>query len=94
MRVPCTSVAAATLAYQQHFMWVAPITTSDNMIVLLTDFGLCGPYGQMKAVLHQMAPGIPVIDLFADAPVGNPKSSASRSSPPRLLRHRTSLSRV
>lgn len=47
------------------------------MIVLLTDFGLHGPYtGQMKAVLQQIAPGIPVIDLFADAPVGNPKASA------------------
>jgi len=47
------------------------------MIVLFTDFGLQGPYtGQMKAVLHQMAPGIPAIDLFADAPVGNPKASA------------------
>jgi S-adenosylmethionine hydrolase len=47
------------------------------MIVLFTDFGLHGPYtGQMKAVLHQMAPGIPVIDLFADAPIGRPKPSA------------------
>jgi S-adenosyl-L-methionine hydrolase (adenosine-forming) len=47
------------------------------MIVLFTDFGLQGPYtGQMKAVLYQMAPGIPVIDLFADASVGNPKASA------------------
>jgi S-adenosylmethionine hydrolase len=47
------------------------------MIVLFTDFGLQGPYtGQMKAVLHQMAPGMPTIDLFADAPVGNPKASA------------------
>ena len=47
------------------------------MIVLFTDSGLDGPYtGQMKAVLHQMAPGIPIIDLFADAPVGNPKPSA------------------
>jgi S-adenosylmethionine hydrolase len=47
------------------------------MIALFTDFGLHGPYtGQMKAVLHQMAPGIPVIDLFADAPVGNAKASA------------------
>jgi S-adenosyl-L-methionine hydrolase (adenosine-forming) len=42
------------------------------LIVLFTDFGLYGPYtGQMKAVLHQMAPGMPVIDLFADAPLGN-----------------------
>ena len=47
------------------------------MIVLVTDFGLHGPYtGQMKAVLHQMAPSVPVIDLFADAPVGNPRASA------------------
>ena len=42
--------------------------------MLFTDFGLHGPYtGQMKAVLHQMAPGVPVVDLFADAPGGNPK---------------------
>ena len=48
-----------------------------GMIVLFTDFGLQGPYtGQMKAVLHQMAPGISIIDLFADAPAGNPKASA------------------
>ncbi len=48
-----------------------------RMIVLFTDFGLHGPYtGQMKAVLHQSAPGIPIIDLFADAPAGNPKASA------------------
>ena len=47
------------------------------MIVLFTDFGLQGPYtGQMKAVLCQMAPDIPAVDLFADAPVGNPRASA------------------
>ncbi len=47
------------------------------MIVLFTDFGLHGPYtGQMKAVLHQTAPGIEAIDLFADAPAANPKASA------------------
>src|SRR6201993_5297758 len=47
------------------------------MMVLFTDFGLEGPYtGQMKAVLHRMAPHVPVIDLFADAPAGNPKASA------------------
>jgi S-adenosylmethionine hydrolase len=47
------------------------------LIVLFTDFGLQGPYtGQMKAVLAQIAPGRPAIDLFADAPVGNPKASA------------------
>jgi S-adenosylmethionine hydrolase len=47
------------------------------MIVLFTDFGLEGPYtGQMKAVLHRDAPGVPIVDLLADAPVGNPKASA------------------
>src|SRR5512132_1378562 len=30
----------------------------------------------MKAVLHQMAPGMPVIDLFGDVPLGNTKPSA------------------
>jgi S-adenosyl-L-methionine hydrolase (adenosine-forming) len=30
----------------------------------------------MKAVLCQMAPGIPAVDLFADAPVGNSRASA------------------
>jgi S-adenosylmethionine hydrolase len=47
------------------------------MIALFTDFGLHGPYtGQMKAALHHMAPSVPVIDLFADAPAGDPKASA------------------
>jgi hypothetical protein len=45
--------------------------------VLFTGFGLYGPYtGQMRAALQQMAPGVPAIDLFADAPVGNPEASA------------------
>jgi hypothetical protein len=47
------------------------------VIVLVTDFGLAGPYtGQVKAVLHGSAPGVPVIDLFADAPAGNPRAAA------------------
>ena len=47
------------------------------MIVLFTDFGLEGPYtGQVKAVLHRTAPGVPVIELFADAPAGRPKPAA------------------
>lgn len=47
------------------------------MIVLFSDFGLEGPYtGQVKAVLHQAAPGVPVIDLFADAPARQPKPAA------------------
>jgi S-adenosyl-L-methionine hydrolase (adenosine-forming) len=47
------------------------------MIVLFTDFGLEGPYtGQVKAVLYRTAPGIPIVDLFADAPAGRPKPAA------------------
>jgi len=47
------------------------------MIVLFTDFGLEGPYtGQVKAVLFRTAPGIPVVELFADAPAGRPKPAA------------------
>ena len=47
------------------------------MIVLFTDFGLSGPYvGQMKAVLHREAPGVAVVDLFADAPAFDPRRSA------------------
>jgi S-adenosylmethionine hydrolase len=48
-----------------------------GVIALFTDFGLHGPYtGQMKAVLYEMAPGVPVVDLFADAPTSNPRASA------------------
>ena len=47
------------------------------MIVLFTDFGVNGPYlGQMQAVLMQQAPDTAVINLFADAPSCNPRSSA------------------
>lgn len=47
------------------------------MIVLFTDFGLSGPYiGQMKAVLYGGAPGVPVVDLFADAPPAAPRPAA------------------
>jgi S-adenosyl-L-methionine hydrolase (adenosine-forming) len=53
------------------------VAHSRAMLVLFTDFGLAGPYtGQMKAVLAREAPGIPVIDLFADAPSRNPKAAA------------------
>jgi S-adenosylmethionine hydrolase len=49
----------------------------ELMIVLFTDFGLTGPYtGQVNAVLHQAAPGVPVIQLFADAPAGQPKPAS------------------
>lgn len=47
------------------------------MIVLFTDFGSDGPYvGQMKAVLAQQAPGIPVLDLLHCAPRFNISASA------------------
>ncbi len=47
------------------------------MIVLFTDFGLTGPYtGQVKAVLRRGAPGVEIIDLFADAPSRDPRASA------------------
>jgi S-adenosyl-L-methionine hydrolase (adenosine-forming) len=47
------------------------------MILLFTDFGVAGPYtGQVKAVLQQRVPGVPVIDLFADVPMQNPKAAA------------------
>jgi len=47
------------------------------MIVVFTDFGLAGPYtGQVNAVLQQIAPAVPVIQLFADAPAAQPKPAA------------------
>lgn len=47
------------------------------MFVLFTDFGLEGPYvGQMKAVLHQGAPGVPVVDLMHDVPACDPRAAA------------------
>ena len=46
------------------------------MIVLFTDFGR-GPYlGQMHAVLTRLAPEIPVVELFSDAPAFDAKASA------------------
>ena len=47
------------------------------MIVLVTDFGAGGPYmGQMKAVLLRQAPGVPIVDLFADLPAFQPQGAA------------------
>lgn len=47
------------------------------MIVLFTDFGVRGPYvGQVKAVLHRDAPGVPIVELMADAPAHDPKPAA------------------
>jgi S-adenosylmethionine hydrolase len=47
------------------------------MIVLFTDFGFDGPYlGQVRAVLLCQAPGVPSINLFADAPAFNARAAA------------------
>jgi len=47
------------------------------VIVLFTDFGLEGPYlGQLKAVLLQDAPHVPIVDLFANAPACDPQAGA------------------
>ena len=47
------------------------------IIVLFTDFGLEGPYtGQVKTVLHQIAPGVPLVDLFANLPAAKPQPAA------------------
>ncbi len=49
----------------------------EEMIFLYTDFGWNGPYvGQMKAVIADRAPGVPVIDLMHDAPRFWPQGSA------------------
>lgn len=47
------------------------------MILLFTDFGYDGPYvGQLKAVLVEAAPSVPVIDLMHDAPAHDPAAAA------------------
>jgi S-adenosylmethionine hydrolase len=48
------------------------------MIVLLTDYGYQGPYvGQLKAIIQQLAPTAPVIDLMHDLPAFNIEAAAS-----------------
>lgn len=47
------------------------------MIVTFTDFGFEGPYlSQMRNVLYQNAPGVPVIDLMVDVPVFDIRAAA------------------
>lgn len=44
------------------------------MIMLFTDFGSEGPYlGQMEAVLRLQAPGIEIVNLLSNAPLGQPQ---------------------
>lgn len=46
------------------------------MLVTYTDFGITGPYtGQLEAVLSQLAPGVPVVHLQADAPAFKPRAA-------------------
>lgn len=46
-------------------------------IGLFTDFGPSGPYlGQVRGVLCDRAPGVPVFDLMADAPSCRPRAAA------------------
>ncbi len=47
------------------------------MILLITDFGIEGPYiGQMRRVILERAPSVAVIDLISDAPMCNPRATA------------------
>ncbi len=47
------------------------------MIATFTDFSNQGPYlGQVKAVLHELVPKVPVVDVFPDLPVCNVKAAA------------------
>jgi S-adenosylmethionine hydrolase len=47
------------------------------MILLFTDFGPAGPYlGQMEAVLRLNAPGVEVVNLVSNAPMGEPRLAA------------------
>jgi S-adenosyl-L-methionine hydrolase (adenosine-forming) len=47
------------------------------VIVLFSDFGVEGFYlGQVQVVLQHQAPGVPVVNLLADAPRFSPRASA------------------
>lgn len=47
------------------------------MIVTFTDFGVAGPYlGQVRLALAREAPGVPVVDLLADAPAFQVRAGA------------------
>ena len=51
------------------------------MILLFTDFGASGPYlGQMRAVLAQYAPGVPVIDMLSCIAPGSLDTSLSHAA--------------
>ena len=53
------------------------VRMATTQIALFTDFGFEGPYvGQMKSVISQLAPNIPVIDLMHDVPAQDVVSAA------------------
>jgi len=48
-----------------------------SVIATFTDFSVQGPYlGQVRAVLQEMVPGVPVVDMFPDMPACNVKAAA------------------
>lgn len=54
-----------------------PRGDAPKVIVLFTDYGWRGPYtGQLRLVLAAQAPGVPVIELVADAPACRPRPAA------------------
>lgn len=56
---------------------ITSTATPAPALILFTDFGVQGPYmGQMHAALHRYAPGVRVIELFADAPVHDARAAA------------------
>lgn len=53
------------------------MTDAGPIIALCTDFGSDGPYvGQMRAVLHRLAPNACVIDLFCNLPAHDSAAAA------------------
>lgn len=47
------------------------------MIATFTDFGVSSPYlGQVRAKLCELAPGVPVVDVFPDLPAFNARAAA------------------
>jgi S-adenosylmethionine hydrolase len=47
------------------------------LIATFTDFGVSGPYlGQVRALLHAQAPGVPVVVLFPDLPAFDVQAAA------------------
>ncbi len=66
-----------SLSFLKTGAWHVRELPTRIVIVTFTDFGVTGPYlGQLRVVLAREAPGVPVIDLLADAPAFDPRASA------------------